>query len=93
MNIFHEIQLGLFASIKVTQLTSTMKGDQSQNLIKKERWGRGINQEVGSNIYSLLYIKEVTKKDPLCSVESFTEYSVTTYMGKVSGKEQIYENV
>ena len=43
MNIFHEIQLGLFASIKVTQLTSTMKGDQSQNPIKKERWGRGIN--------------------------------------------------
>ena len=35
-------------------------------------------------ISTLLYIKEITKKDLLCSTRSFTQYFVMTYMGKES---------
>ena len=34
---------------------------------KGERWGVGINQEFGINIYALLYIKQVNNKDLLYS--------------------------
>ena len=53
--------------------------------------GKGeINQEFGVNIYTLLYIKQITNKDLLYSTGNSTQYSVMTYMGKESEKEWMY---
>ena len=57
---------------------------------KGERQGGEINKEFGINIYTLLYIKQIINKDLLYSTENSTQYSVITYMGKESEKEQIY---
>ena len=54
----------------------------------KER-GR-INWEIGTDIYTLLYIKQITNKDLLNSTGNSTQYSVMTYIGKESKKEWIY---
>ena len=48
----------------------------------------GINCEIGIDIYTLLYIKEITKKDLL--IAQGTQYSVMAYMGKEYKKEWIY---
>ena len=37
-------------------------------------------------IYTLLYIKQITNKDLLYSTGNSTQYSVMTYMGKESKK-------
>ena len=57
---------------------------------KGERKGVGINWEVGTDIYTLLYIKWITNKDLLYSTGNSTQYSVMTYMGKESKKEWMY---
>ena len=49
---------------------------------KGERKGVGINWEVGTDIYTLLYIKWITNKDLLYSTGNSTQYSVMTHMGK-----------
>ena len=49
--------------------------------------GGGINLEIGIDIYTLLYIKQIINKDLLYSTENSPQYSVTTSMGKVSKKE------
>ena len=48
--------------------------------------GRGgeINWEAGMNIYTLLYIKQVTNKNLLYSTKNSTQYSAMAYMGKES---------
>ena len=55
-------------------------------------WGKGggINWEVGIDIYTLLYMKEITKKCLLYNTGNSTQYSVMTYVGKESKKEWIY---
>ena len=55
----------------------------------KGGWG-GINQEFGINIYTLLYMKQITKKDLLYSTGNYTKYFVITYKGKESEKKYIY---
>ena len=50
--------------------------------------GRGINWKIGIDIYTLLYIKEITNKDLL--IAQGTQYSVMAYMGKEYKKEWIY---
>ena len=57
---------------------------------KRQRLGGGINQEIGINTYALLYIKQITSKDLLYSTGNSTQYSLITYKGKESEKEQIY---
>ena len=52
--------------------------------------GEGINWEIGIDIYTLLYIKQITNKDLLYSTGNSTQYSVMAYMGKESEKEHIY---
>ena len=37
--------------------------------------GEGINWEVGTDIYTLLYIKQITNKNLLYSTENTTQYS------------------
>ena len=50
----------------------------------------GINWEIGIDIYTLLYIKQITNKDILYSTGNSTQYSVMAYMGKESKKGWIY---
>ena len=54
---------------------------------KGETCGGGINQDLGMNIYTLLYIRQITNKDLLYSTGNSTQYSVITYMRKESEKE------
>ena len=42
--------------------------------------------ETGIDIYTLLYIKQITNKDLLYSTENSIQYSVMTYMEKESKK-------
>ena len=59
--------------------------DTENKLMVKEgeRWG-GINEEVGINIYILLYTKEITNKNLLYGTENYTQCFVITYKGKES---------
>ena len=43
-----------------------------------EGWGKGIVREFGRNMYTLLYVKWITKKDLLYSTWNSAQYSVTT---------------
>ena len=52
--------------------------------------GKEINWEIGIDIYTLWYIKQITNKNLLYSTWNSTQYSVMTYMGEVSKKEWIY---
>ena len=71
--------------------TETDSQTQKTNLwLPKGKGGEGINYEVLINIYTLLYIKQIINKDLLYSIENSTQYSVITYMGKESEKEEIY---
>ena len=50
--------------------------------------GGGINWEIDTN--TVLYIKQITNKDLLCSIGNYIQYSIMTYMGKESKKEWMY---
>ena len=50
----------------------------------------GINQDLGININTLLYIKYIIIKDLLYSTGIYTQYFVTTYKIKESKKEYLY---
>ena len=52
--------------------------------------GGGINWEIGIDVYTLLYIKQLTNKDLPYSTGNSTQYSIMTYMGKESKKEWVY---
>jgi len=43
--------------------------------------------------YTLLYIREIINKDLLYNMKNTTQYSVLTYMGKVSEKEYVTESL
>ena len=51
-------------------------------VIKMEKGKRGINWELGINMYTLLYIKQITSKDLLCSTRNYTQYLAITDKGK-----------
>ena len=59
--------------------------DTENKLMVKEgeRWVR-TNEDVGINIYILLYIKEITNKNLLYSTENYIQCFVITYKGKES---------
>ena len=42
----------------------------------------GINWDIGTDIFTLLYTKEITSKNLLCSRGNSTQYPVMVYMGK-----------
>ena len=58
-------------------------------VIKGERGKGQINWEIGTDINTLLYIKQITNKNLLYSTGNSTQYSVITYMGKESKEEWI----
>ena len=43
-----------------------------------EEWEAGIDWEFGIDMYTLLYLKWITKKDVLYSTENSAQYSVIT---------------
>ena len=51
--------------------------------------GRGINKEFGINIYTLLYIQQVTNRDVMYSTASMTQYFVIIYI-KMNLKKNEY---
>ena len=53
---------------------------------KGERGWGGMNWEIGIDIHTLLYIKQITNKDLLYSTGNSTRYSVMGSMGKESKK-------
>ena len=57
---------------------------QETNIVTKEGVGAVLNQEVGINIYIILYIKQITNKDLPYSTGNYTQYFVITYKGKES---------
>ena len=75
-------------------LFTKQKDSQTQETklwLPKGKGGEGeINQEFGINIQALLYIRQINNKDLLQSTGNSTQYSVITYMGKESDKEQIH---
>ena len=63
---------------------------QSKLMVTKgERVVGAINQKVGINIYTLLYIKSITNKDLQYSTGNSTQQFVTTYKEKESEKEYV----
>ena len=59
-------------------------------MVTRGESGGGINWKIGIDMYTLLYIKQITNKDLLYSTGNSTQYSVMTYMGKESKKEWTY---
>ena len=54
-------------------------------------WWRGLNEERGMTIYSLLNIRQVTKKDLLYSTGKSTQYSgINLYETRLSKRANIY---
>ena len=60
---------------------------QQTNMIMREEMGKGVNWDIGTDIYTLPYIKQITNKDLLYNIGNYSQYSVMTYMGKESKKE------
>ena len=52
--------------------------------------GGGIHWEIGIDIYTLLYIKQITSKNLLYSTGNSIQYPAMACMGKESKKEWIY---
>ena len=57
------------------------------NLQLSEENGGGINWETETDIYTRLYIKQMTSKDVPYNTGNSTQDSVMTYMGKEFKKE------
>ena len=47
-----------------------------------EGWEEGTVREFGTDMYTLLYLKWITKKDLLYSTRNSAQYCVTTSVGK-----------
>ena len=58
-------------------------------ITRAEGWQVGIDQEFGVDMYTLLYLKQITNKDLLYSTGN-SQYSAITYMGKEFLKEQLH---
>ena len=69
--------------------TKQKQSHRCRNLGLQGGRGGGRKWETGIDIYTLLYIKQVTNKDLLYSTGKSAQYSVMTYMGKESKKEWI----
>lgn len=70
--------------------TETEPQMQKINLQLSEENGEEINRDTESDIHTLLYIKQTTRKDLLDNTGNSTQDSVMTYVGEESEKEQTY---
>ena len=79
--------------LKMVQMSLRTEQKQAHRHIKQTygfqggKWSGGINWEIGIDMYTLLYIKQIINKDLLHSTHSSTQFSVMTYMGKEPKKE------
>ena len=74
-------------------LFTKQKDSQTSKLklwYQRGKVGGGINWTFGIYIYTLLYLKEIKKKDLLNSTANSPQYSLTTYMGKEPKKDAFY---
>ena len=55
-----------------------------------EGWEEGLGWEFGIDIFTLLYLKQITNKDLLNSTGNSAQCSVKTYIGKEFEKEEIH---
>ena len=62
---------------------------QKNNILTGSKQG-GINWEIGVDIYTLLYVIQITNKDLPQSTGDATQYSVMAYLGKEFLKEWLY---
>ena len=49
-------------------------------MVIRRKWRGGMNLEIRIDIYTLLFIKEITNKDQLYTTGNSTQYSITIYM-------------
>ena len=83
-------------SRKMVQMNLFAKQKQSHRCRKQTygyqggKGGGGMNWEIGIDIYTLVYMKQVTNENLLCNTGNSTQCSVVTQMGRESKKEWIY---
>ena len=76
---------------KNLQDRNRLKDFETKFMLPKGKCGAGgINQGVGIDMYTLLYIKQIGNKDLLYGTGESMQYYVITYTGKDSEKEWIY---
>ena len=83
--IFKMAQMNMFIKQKQTYWKQTY-GFQRGHV---ERRGR-INQELGMNVYTVLYTRQISSKDLQYSKGNSTQYSVIIYVRKESEKEWVH---
>ena len=71
--------------------THTLTRTHTQSEINQEL--NELNQEFGIKTYTLLHVKQVTKKDLLYSTQKYTQYLVITYNEKESDQLPILYTV
>ena len=58
--------------------------DAETNMVTRGKREGRINWDIGNDIYTLLYIKQIINNDLLYSIGNSTQYFLMTYMGKES---------
>ena len=73
------------------QIRGRVTEAESKLMISRRKRGQGgINWEIETGIYTLLYIKQTFNKGLLYSIGNASQYSVMTHMEKESKKEWTY---
>ena len=67
---------------KWTYLQNRLIDLENKLWLPEGKGGEAIHLEIGIDIETLLYIKQITDKNLLYSTGNFTQYSEITYMGK-----------
>ena len=70
-----------------TEIESQMQ--KANLLLPRGKWGK-INWDIGTDIYTLLYIKQIPNRKVLYSTENSTQNCIMIYTQTVSKKEWIY---
>ena len=86
-NLKKMVQMNLFTN------RNTVTDIESKPMVTSWERGGEINKEIGIDIYTLLYIKQIANRNLLYSTENSTQYSVIPYMGNESKTEWIYISV
>ena len=75
------MQMNLFTN------RNTVTDIESKPMVTSWERGGEINKEIGIDIYTLLYIKQIANKDLLYSTWNSTQYSIMTHIRKEPKKE------
>ena len=87
------IRYRLYVESKIRVQTNISTKQKQNYRYRKQTYGYqgvGINWEFGIDIYILLYIKQINRKNLLHSTGNSTQYSVMAYMGKESKSGCMY---